>query len=132
MLTISFFAAASLAASNLWTANDPFVGRWRLDVSRSIIIDEMRVQVVGPVISGVLLATRIEVKDAPEQQEASVKGAITSFVSVANFTVAGRTVDASSATFEDGSAAQLANGRQVEVEGVLVGTVLRAKKVSFE
>lgn len=91
-----------------------------------------RVQVVGPVMSGVLLATRIEVKDAPEQQEASLKGAITNFVSVANFTVAGRTVDASSATFEDGSAAQLANGRQVEVEGVLVGTVLRAKKVSFE
>jgi hypothetical protein len=48
MPTISFVAAASLAASTLWTANDPFVGKWRLDVSRSIIIDEVRVEVVGP------------------------------------------------------------------------------------
>jgi hypothetical protein len=46
MQTISFVAAA--AASTFWTANDPFVGKWRLDVSRSTIVDEMRVEAVGP------------------------------------------------------------------------------------
>jgi hypothetical protein len=47
MLTIRFVAIASLSASSFWTANDPFVGKWRLDVSRSTIVDEMRVAAVG-------------------------------------------------------------------------------------
>jgi hypothetical protein len=72
------------------------------------------------------------IKDAPELTEASVKGAITNYVSVANFMVAGRKVDASAAPFENGSAANLANGRQVEIEGRLNGAVLVAKKVSFQ
>ena len=64
--------------------------------------------------------------------EVSVKGTITNYVSVANFTVAARNIDASTATFEGGSAANLANGRKVEVEGRLKGAVLVAKKVSFQ
>lgn len=46
MQTIGF-AAVALAASSLWTANDPFVGKWRLDVSRSTIIDQMMVEALG-------------------------------------------------------------------------------------
>lgn len=38
----------ALAAPTLWTANDPFVGKWRLDVSRSTIVDQMRVEARGP------------------------------------------------------------------------------------
>lgn len=41
-------AAAALAASGLWTTNDPFVGTWKLDVSRSAIIDQMVVEAGGP------------------------------------------------------------------------------------
>jgi len=41
------FVAASLAASAFWTANDPFVGHWNLDVSRSTIVDAMKVQSLG-------------------------------------------------------------------------------------
>ena len=41
------FIAASLAASSFWTASDPFVGKWRLDVSRSTIVDQMRVERLG-------------------------------------------------------------------------------------
>lgn len=41
-------AAAALAASSLWTAKDPFVGKWRLDVSRSAIVDQMMVEALGP------------------------------------------------------------------------------------
>jgi len=44
--TIALLALASVAA--LWTANDPFVGKWRLDVSRSTIVDAMRVEALGP------------------------------------------------------------------------------------
>ena len=45
---MGFVAFASLAASGFWTANDPFVGKWRLDISRSTIVDEMRVEALGP------------------------------------------------------------------------------------
>ena len=48
MPATSLVMVASVAASAFWTANDPFVGKWRLDVSRSTIVDEMQVEVVGP------------------------------------------------------------------------------------
>src|SRR5690348_1720325 len=46
MWTVAMFAV-SLAASSFWTANDPFVGKWRLDVSRSTIVDQMQVKAMG-------------------------------------------------------------------------------------
>ena len=39
---------ALTGASSFWTADDPFVGKWRLDVSRSTIVDRMQVQSLGP------------------------------------------------------------------------------------
>jgi hypothetical protein len=42
LATIAFVQPAA-AASPMWTAKDPFVGKWRLDVSRSTIVDEMKV-----------------------------------------------------------------------------------------
>jgi hypothetical protein len=48
MLTIGLVAVAYLAVSDFWTAHDPFVGKWKLDVARSTIVDQMRVQSVGP------------------------------------------------------------------------------------
>lgn len=39
---------AALAASTFWTANDPFVGHWRLDISHSTIVDDMKVESQGP------------------------------------------------------------------------------------
>ncbi len=41
-------AATAFAATTLWTANDPFVGKWKLDVSRSVIVDQMVVEAAGP------------------------------------------------------------------------------------
>lgn len=41
-------AAVALATSSLWTANDPFAGKWKLDVSRSVIVDQMMVEALGP------------------------------------------------------------------------------------
>jgi hypothetical protein len=41
-------ATVFLATSAFWTANDPFVGKWRLDVSRSVIVDRMVIEAAGP------------------------------------------------------------------------------------
>ena len=91
-----------------------------------------KVGVAGTVTGGVLRATKVEIKDAPELTEVSAKGTIANFVSVSSFTVAARSIDASAAAFENGSAANLANGRQVEVEGRLKNGILVANKVSFQ
>jgi hypothetical protein len=40
----TIFAAIAPVAASFWTANDPFVGKWMVDVSRSTIVDEMRVE----------------------------------------------------------------------------------------
>jgi hypothetical protein len=45
--TVGLAAVALLATSSLWTEKDPFVGKWRLDVARSTIVDEMRVEGLG-------------------------------------------------------------------------------------
>jgi hypothetical protein len=42
------FATACLATSGLWTASDPFVGKWKLDVPRSVIVDRMVIETAGP------------------------------------------------------------------------------------
>jgi hypothetical protein len=42
------FAHSAVAAPAFWTANDPFVGKWKLDISRSTIVDDMRVDALGP------------------------------------------------------------------------------------
>src|SRR5256885_8607245 len=38
---------ACLLASTLWAANDPFVGRWKLNSSKSKLIDYMGVKSLG-------------------------------------------------------------------------------------
>lgn len=48
MLPAAIAGVAAIAATGLWTANDPFVGKWELDVSRSTIVDQMIVEVAGP------------------------------------------------------------------------------------
>ncbi len=37
-----------LITSTLWAANDPFVGKWKVDPSKSKLNDEMKVEVAGP------------------------------------------------------------------------------------
>jgi len=38
---------ACLVTGTLWAANDPFVGKWKVDPSRSKLTDEMKVEAVG-------------------------------------------------------------------------------------
>jgi hypothetical protein len=37
-----------LAIGTLWAANDPFVGKWKVNPSKSKLIDEMKVEAAGP------------------------------------------------------------------------------------
>jgi hypothetical protein len=39
--------AAALFASSAWAANDPFVGKWKVDASKTKLNDEMKVELVG-------------------------------------------------------------------------------------
>lgn len=48
MQTINLVALAAGAASTFWTATDPLVGKWKLDVSRSTVVDQMKVEAPGP------------------------------------------------------------------------------------
>jgi len=90
-----------------------------------------RVEVEGKVANGILVADKVEIKQENTAHQAELHGLITDFVSVSSFKVRGQLVDASAATLRNGSAANLANGRMVEVHGPIVGNVLKATQVEF-
>ena len=58
-------------------------------------------------------------------------GTITNFVSIANFQVRGALVDASTATFSGGTAADLQNNAYVEIHGTVSNNVVSASTVAF-
>jgi len=66
----------------------------------------------------------------PDADGASLKGLITAFTASASFSVNGRPVDASAASFPDGTAG-LALGVRVEVKGNLRAGTLRATEVKI-
>jgi hypothetical protein len=65
-------------------------------------------------------------------RKATLKGLITSFTSLADFSVNGQRVNASAATVSGGSATSLALGLRVEVEGTVQAGVLRAAEVEID
>jgi hypothetical protein len=91
-----------------------------------------RVEVEGTVSAGVLAATKVEFQTATAESAAELEGAITDFLSLANFRVRGQAVDATRATVMGGTAAELANGRVVHVKGRISGGVLVATQVEFQ
>ena len=48
MLANSILGLALIVGSAVGTTNEPFIGKWRLDVSRSTIVDDMRIELLGP------------------------------------------------------------------------------------
>lgn len=90
-----------------------------------------RVEVSGTVVAGVLLASKVEVRAVDGGESARVRGLVSEFVSPGDFRVAGQKVDASTASYlpSGASAADLANGRFVEVQGPVVDGTLRAVRV---
>ncbi|MEO8676265.1 MAG: DUF5666 domain-containing protein [Casimicrobiaceae bacterium] len=91
-----------------------------------------RVEATGTINgAGILIARKVSIETAPGTPTLEVEGSIRSFVSVANFTVDGQRVDASKATFKNGTAADLANGRDITAKGPVVAGVLQAASVEF-
>lgn len=70
-------------------------------------------------------------RDLPDGDDAKLKGLISAYASAASFSVNGRPVDASTASFPDGTTG-LAVGVRVEVEGRVLSGVLRATEVAIE
>ena len=110
------------------------------------------VEVKGTLSGGIVRATSVEIKSTPvvvtpptppvtppappappsAGVEFEATGAVTGFVSIASFKLSGTTIDASTATFEKGTAADLKNGVQVQIKGTLSAGVVKATRVRFE
>jgi hypothetical protein len=97
-----------------------------------------RVEVDGTLSGGVLVASRVQVEDEDDDddEEFEVRGPIAALDTLAKtFVVREVTVSyAGSVDFRDGTAADLAVGRRVEVRGTLSGdgTRLEATRIEFD
>jgi len=94
----------------------------------------LRVLLATTPVSGVWAATSLGIKAATLPADATtahVRGSISAFTSATAFSVDGLAVDASTATFADGSAG-LGLGVLVEVQGAVRNGVLVATKVELE
>jgi hypothetical protein len=97
-----------------------------------------RVEVHGSAVSGVIIATRVSIETEQEREAEGFElhGAISAFDAAAKtFVLRGVTVSfGANVEFKKGTAADLANGKQVEVKGVRSadGTTLVASRISFE
>ena len=90
-----------------------------------------RLQVKGRKTAGIVVATDFRLIAAGERIQYVVQGEIANFVSVANFTIRGETINASAATFIGGAATNLANSRTVRVKVQAIAGQLLASEVSF-
>jgi hypothetical protein len=94
-----------------------------------------RVKVVAKWVNNALQATVVTIDPAGSSGSGyEFFGPVTNFVSTANFQVKGQMIDASggSVEFKNGVAADLTNGRNVEVRGQMTGTTLIANRVVFK
>lgn len=74
-------------------------------------------------------AKTVRVKAAEEGSAVALGGRVTGFVTLADFKVSGVRVDASAATLEGGTAADVQDGASVGVEGTVTGGVVNASKL---
>ena len=93
----------------------------------------VRVKVQTTQTAGAWVVTQLRdaTRKVEDRDEAEIKGRITAFTSSAAFSVDGIAVDASSATFPNGTTGVVL-GARVEVEGKASGGVIVASKVSVE
>jgi hypothetical protein len=98
-----------------------------------------RVEVKGSAVNGVIVATRVQTESEQDRQSEGFElhGALSNLDAVAKtFLLRGVTVDFNGAAieFKKGTAANLTNGRNIEVKGILSsdGTRLTAVRINFE
>jgi hypothetical protein len=103
--------------------------------TKGVLRNGTRVEVEGVMRLGVLVASKVESKDADDSfGKSKLEGVISNVNAAArSFQVNGATVTWNSATeFDDVSSAQLAAGMQVEVEGTASQTGLVASKIKLD
>jgi hypothetical protein len=100
--------------------------------NRSVVTNNgQRVAVIGSLAAGTLNAKSVA-RSLPGQPVVFVlSGALTNYQSIADFRVRNVAIDAASAVFVNGVAADLADGRRVKVTGGVSGRKLMATKVEF-
>jgi hypothetical protein len=94
-----------------------------------------RVEAEGKLVNGVFLATRIELEDDVDFDGLEIWGEVENLdTAPKSFVLRGVTVNYAGAVFEDGTEAQLANGRVIEVEGDLAadGLSVDATRIDYE
>lgn len=93
----------------------------------------VRVKAQAVLVAGALVATELRdvTRRVEDHADAEIKGRITAFTSAQQFSVDGIAVDASNASFPEGTAGVVL-GARVEVEGHSAAGVLVATKVSIE
>lgn len=107
-------------------------GTTQFEGMRENLRNGVRVEVEGTWVDGRLIARKIEIKLADDAVRASVKGAVTDYVSASDFRVAGQRVNASQAVLRSGSLERLTNGSSVEARGNVVDGVLIATELRFQ
>ena len=97
-----------------------------------------RVEVEGTVNNGVLVATKVEIEErrTPEQRMLELRGEMSNLNATAKtFALRGVTVwYGGTVEYKDGTEATLANGKRVEIKGVLSSdrTRLEARRIEFK
>jgi len=128
-------AALDTAAQRLRIGSLDFTYGGATNVPASLAVgDTVRVrvrQVAGPFGGWLITAFGTGVRSPEDRDEAELEGRVSGFASATQFSVNGLPVDASTASFPDGSTA-VRDGVRVEVRGALRGGVLRASEVTIE
>lgn len=97
----------------------------------AVTAEGQRVAVIGSLAGGTLNAKSVARSIAGRPVVFVLGAAVSGFTSIADFRVRGVTVDATTAVFVGGAAAELADGRRVRVTGSVSGRRLIASKVEF-
>jgi Domain of unknown function (DUF5666) len=93
-----------------------------------------RVEVKGALQAGVLVAAQVKIENSSDER-IELFGPVANINTTAKtFSVSGVTVSYSAAQFDNGSAAQLVNGAQVEVKGLPTANspVINAERIKFK
>ncbi len=93
-----------------------------------------RVEVKGVLQAGVLIASQVKI-EKPSDKRIELFGPVANVnTSAQTFSVSGVTVSYSAAQFDKGSAAQLVNGVQVEVQGKPIpnSSIISAERIKFK
>lgn len=96
------------------------------------IVNGAQVLAHGTVKDGAMKADWIKVLKNDTAIKALLIGQVTDYVSLANFTLRGTVVDASTATFTKGSAADVAAGTWVQVTGKLTPAGVKATEIAVQ